>query len=85
MEVPDGGIGRMSNEDIVEEMYCDIDPAELIEALISAKFLDEISECRLYVHDWHVHSPNNVDFSLSRIRCNYANGSSPRIGSWSRN
>lgn len=75
----DGGIGRMANEDIIEEMFCRKDPDTVIDALIKSGWIDEIEGCRLYVHDWHVHSDDTIDNYIARGGKRYANGAQPRM------
>lgn len=83
-KVPDGGIGRMSNEDIASEMFCGIDGDKLIAALVKSRWLDENENCRLYVHDWHEHSDDATDLKLARAIKRYANGALPRMTRLSR-
>lgn len=78
--VRDGGIGRLTNIDIAQEMWTTRDPEALIEALIQSGWVDEIDSCRLYVHDWHEWSNDTVDAFLARNTQLYANGARPRMG-----
>lgn len=80
---PDGGIGRLSDEDIAEELMYSGDPTELVTALIAERLLDKIDGCRLYVHDWHDWADDAVISKLvSRTLC-FANGEVPRLTKYS--
>ena len=74
-----GAIGRMSNADIAMEMFYSGDADRLIEALLTAVFLEAHPEHRLIVHDWHIHSDDATDNKLSRSGLLYANGAKPRM------
>lgn len=63
---PDGGIGRMSNQDIADEMFYDGDADKLIRAMIDSGWIDEYEECRLVVHDWHDHADQSVKRKVAR-------------------
>lgn len=78
-QAPPGDIGRLSDYDIADEIFYGGDPAILIRALVAAGLLDEHSEHRLIVHDWHVHSDDATDNKLSRAGWRYANGELPRM------
>lgn len=70
----DGGIGRMANQDIADEMFYDGDADALIEALIACGWLEPMKHCRLYVHDWHEHADDAVQWRILRARRRFASG-----------
>lgn len=74
-----GDIGKMSNADIAMEMFYSGDPDVLVEALIYAGFIEESSEHRLIIHDWHIHSDDATDNRIARSGGRYANGAQPRM------
>lgn len=78
-QAKDGGIGRMSNQDLADEMFWDEDADDLVKALSESGWLQTCKECRLYVHDWHDHSDDATDNALARSGTKYANGSLPRM------
>lgn len=63
---PQGDIGRFSNEEIAIECDWEGDHDELVAALVLCGWLDEHTECRLYVHDWHDHAPSHIANNLKR-------------------
>jgi len=68
---PDGGIGKLTDEEIATEIEWEGDPTALIEALVDAGWLDRDGEtlrgerCRLTIHDWKDHCP---DYIKERLR-----------------
>ncbi len=78
-QAKDGGIGRMSNADLAEEMFWDDDADALVEALTVSGWLEKNKASRLYIHDWHVHSDDATDSFLARSGTKYANGNIPRM------
>ena len=77
---PDGGIGRMSNQDIADEMFVrHINADKLIEAMLLAGQLELNENCRLYIHDFHEHCWDSIDVHLARNIQLYANGRRPRM------
>ena len=79
---PDGGIGRLSDQDIAEACGW---PASKSHALIAAltseasRWLDPCEEHRFYLHDWHQHCEDFVHRKLARGRKWFANGSVPNL------
>jgi hypothetical protein len=55
-----GDIGRFTNEEIAIECEWELDPDELIEALVETGWLDRSKEHRLTVHDWPQHAPRYI-------------------------
>ena len=77
--IPNGGVGRMTDQDIAMEMFYTGDPTILVGAFLSSGLLDEHPTFRLIVHDWHVHSDDATDNKLARAGERYANGMKPRM------
>ena len=73
----DGGIGRMSNEDIAAHIEYDGDHDQLISALVDCGWLDLCPENRLVIHDWEQHRPNFVKAIAARRE----KGQLPTLGS----
>lgn len=63
---PQGDIGRLSDQDIADEMFFPGDSKALIDALVTAGWLDRDDTYRLLVHDWHVYAPQTVTRLLAR-------------------
>ncbi len=80
-DVPDGGVGKYSDEVIADSVMWDRPQRshELIEALVDGRLLDEISHCRLYIHDWHEHCETSVHKRLARSGLFFANGKQPSL------
>lgn len=75
---PDGGIGRMSDEEIEACLEWDGKPGELVAALLATRWLDRVEgEARLYVHDWHHHADETTHRKIARERLYFANGDPP--------
>ena len=80
MRRPDGGVGRMSDDDLAMEMHSSRDGSTLIQAFVKARLLDVVDgPNRLVVHDWHEHSDDTTDVKLGRLEATYANGALPRL------
>ena len=76
---PDGAIGRMSNQDIADEIFWDGDPEILVQALISAGWIDECQQNRLVVHDWSAHCDQSVRRKLTRHDLKFASREQLRL------
>lgn len=77
---PRGDIGKWSDDEIADAIDCDsCSPAELIEALVKAKWLDRQTECRLVVHDWDDHCEDSIHLALARKIEHFANGNRPKL------
>ena len=77
---PAGDIGKFSNASLASSLNFDGDPDELIASLIMSGFVDESSECRLVMHDWHEHADDSVHCALARKNGYFAtNGSEPKL------
>lgn len=82
---PDGGIGRLSDEEIAEACgWPEKKASELIDALVEKNWLDRVDSCRLYIHDWHEHCEDTVQRKLARSLKFFANGSMPKMASLSK-
>lgn len=77
---PRGDVGRWSNRQIAAAIDTEVDPDELMRALVNNGLLDEIpaEDGRLYVHDWHEHCDRHVNVRLLKRRETYANGAPAR-------
>jgi len=76
---PDGGIGRMSNQDIADEMFYDGDADELILTLESSGWIDAREDCGYCVHDWHEHADSYVHAFLAKRTLLFVTGQFPDI------
>jgi len=90
-ETPEGNIGKRTDDDIAEELDWDGEPKELIEALVSAGWLDRDPTHRLLLHDWHEHAPTYVYSVLKRTSRTFLTASGnadanalPQRGPWNR-
>lgn len=59
-----GDIGRWPNDEIAEGIGWKGDPDTLVDALVSARWLDADNSHRLIVHDWHEHADDSVKKTL---------------------
>ena len=75
---PDGAIGKWPDGAIATAVRWRKEPAELIDHLVAAGWLDQHDAHRLVVHDWHEHADDAVHSSLARARRYFANGHSPK-------
>jgi hypothetical protein len=65
-EATRGDIGKLSNEDIALALDYRGDENKLIDTLVRTRWLDESSEHRLVIHDWHEHADEAVKKRLTR-------------------
>jgi hypothetical protein len=72
-EATQGNIGRLSDEDIAAWLDWQREPAELIDALVTAGWLDRCPEHRLVVHDWAEHADDATKKAMARQREKTAN------------
>ena len=77
---PQGNIGKYSDRQI--ESWCEWDgePGALIEALVSARWIDADETHRLIVHDWPQHADTMVHADLAKKTLLFVNGAMPNIG-----
>lgn len=80
-EIPDGGIGKRTNDMIADRIHLPrrIKPDQLIEAMVDSGLLDEMSGCRLYIHDWEEHCEDTVHKKMARSGLYFANGKKPSL------
>ena len=76
---PRGDIGQFSNNQIAKRLEWDGDHDALISALVASRWLDANDDCRLYVHDWHVHAEDFIHRKLTRSLQLFADGSQPNL------
>lgn len=74
---PAGDVGRFSDEEIAEAIGTSIEPGRLVEALVSAAWLEHSDTHRLLVHDWHQHCEDSIHAKLARAGSLFANGATP--------
>ena len=74
---PAGDVGRMSDEDLCDELYWDQDPGELVAAFVRAGVLEQHPDHRLVVHGWSEHADNALRHKLNRARSTFWDGESP--------
>lgn len=77
---PRGDVGRLTNEEIALAVDYEGDHDFLVERLIARRLLDVIDDedGRLFVHDWHEHADDSVQYRLARSKepngTHFANG-----------
>jgi hypothetical protein len=78
--MPDGAIGRLSDEEIEVAIGWDQEPGTLVRMLCETKWLDALdaSQGRLFVHDWHDWADESVHRTLVRAETPFANSAPPR-------
>ncbi len=74
-ETPTGNIGKLSDEDIAADLDWRGDASALVNALLTAEWIDQDSQHRLIVHDWRDHCEDSVDMRVARAGLLYADGS----------
>lgn len=74
-----GDIGRLSNQDIAEEMFWEDDADTLVEALIESRWIDRCDTHRLQIHDWPEHADQSVHTWLAKRTLTFLDGSWPRL------
>lgn len=66
---PDGGLGRLTNEDIAASIEYDGDENELVDVLLELGWLDHYGDdpaVRFVVHDWADHCPSYIKGNFRR-------------------
>jgi hypothetical protein len=81
---PAGDIGRWTDVQIAEAVYWQGEATVLVEALVSAGWLDSHREHRLVVHDWWEHSEDSLHKRLARSVERFATGEVPKLSQFSR-
>jgi hypothetical protein len=74
---PAGDVGRMSDQDLADELYWDGDAAELVGAYVKAGVLERHQSHRLVVHGWSEHADNAVRHKLKRAGRVFWDGEPP--------
>jgi hypothetical protein len=75
---PQGDIGRHSDAWIADSMLWKGEPAELINCLVGAGWLDRCDDNRLVIHDWAEHCPSYIRKRVERSGKQFATcGSQP--------
>jgi hypothetical protein len=62
----EGDIGRLTDDEIAEELEWKKEPERLIETLVEQKWLDRCECHRLRVHDWPEHADQTVRRNLAK-------------------
>lgn len=71
-QAPTGAIGRLSNQDIADEMFWDGNADELIDALVSADLLEHHPRFRLIVHNYHKYADQATKRKVERHGLEFA-------------
>lgn len=66
IQTPQGDIGKLSDNELSDELDLGKDYDRVIAALVESEWLDVSKAHRYLVHDWHEHCPNYVKGNLSR-------------------
>lgn len=74
-----GDVGRYPNVVIAQAIGWDMEPDKLVTALVTCRWLDEHTEHRLVIHDWHEHAEDAVHMALARAVQRFANGAVPSL------
>src|SRR5574343_1463671 len=74
-----GDVGKWPDGAIAAACRWDRDPAEFVEGLVAAGFLDRSPEYRLVVHDWHDHADKSVRQALARFGQGFVTGGSRNV------
>src|SRR5690606_20033254 len=80
---PAGDIGRFTDEEIGIGIDWREDASELLQTLVSVRWLDEDAHCRLKVHDWPEHCEDAVHKALARSTDIFADGTIPKLSRFS--
>jgi hypothetical protein len=68
---PQGNIGKYTDQTIESWVGWTGEQGNLVKALITSKWIDESSEFRLVVHDWHIHADSATRLALKRSKKNF--------------
>lgn len=79
-KAPQGNIGKWPDGAIARACYWMGRPEQFTQALVAAGFLDESTDHRLTVHDWHEHAPRWVKSKLSSLKAGFVTGVSDDAG-----
>lgn len=81
---PRGDIGRITNQDLADEIWFSGDADALVGVLVDVQVLHEHEELRLVVHGWSEHADNAVRQTLARNNWTFWDGQPPRAPRASR-
>lgn len=76
---PQGDIGRWMDEEISDWIGWEGEPANLIEALVSTRWLEPHPTHRLIIHDWHEHADEGTKVALKRNKLEFVTRVSPQV------
>jgi len=65
-QAPAGDVGRWADDEIADACDWEGDPAEFVDALVAARWLDPCPTFRLVVHDWHEHADDALRKAMRR-------------------
>lgn len=71
-QAPTGAIGRLSNQDIADEMFWDGDADTLIQSFIDAGLLNVHEQFRLVVHNYHKYADQATKRKVARHGLEFA-------------
>lgn len=71
-QAPTGAIGRLSNQDIADEMFWEGDADDLINALVSSDLLEHHPRFRLIVHNYHKYADQATKRKVERHGLEFA-------------
>lgn len=74
---PRGDVGRMSEQDLADEIYWEGDPAALIAGFLAAGVLEQHATYKLVVHGWSEHADNALRHKLKRAGQTFWDGEAP--------
>lgn len=84
---PTGAIGKFTDDEIAVGLDWnrpERSPSELVETLLSVRWLDENARERLIVHDWSEHCEDTVHKALARRVEVFADGSLPNLSRFTK-
>jgi hypothetical protein len=76
---PRGDIGARTDMDIADACAWEGDATQLVDALVSAGWLDRSEEHRLVVHDWRTHADDSTHARVARSKKLFVDGERPRF------
>lgn len=65
-QAPTGAIGKLSDQDLADEMFWEDDASKLVSAFIKSGLIDECKTNRLVVHDWADHADQATKRKVAR-------------------
>lgn len=82
---PAGDVGKWTPEGIAEGIDWKGPADELVAALVGSRFLDDVPDVGLVIHDWHDHADDAVHLSMARAGKVFWTGEIPRMGRMGKN